>query len=58
MVGERFGQWNGKTFNLVCGATLVFDRRGNLLAWSRKPGAAYQRRRGAGIARPPGSLER
>lgn len=41
LVGERFGRWNGKTFNLICGGTLVFDERGNLLSWSRKPGTQH-----------------
>ena len=39
--GERFGQWNGKAVNLVCGGTLVFDERGNLLSWFRKPGTQH-----------------
>jgi hypothetical protein len=36
-----FGQWNGKTFNLDCGGTLVFDGRGNLMSWFRKPGTQH-----------------
>jgi hypothetical protein len=36
-----FGRWNGKTFNLDCGGTLVFDGRGNLLSWFRKPGTEH-----------------
>jgi hypothetical protein len=36
-----FGRWNGKTFNMECGGTLVFDDRGNLLSWSRKPGLEH-----------------
>ena len=36
-----FGTWNGKTYNLDCGGTLVFDGRGNLLSWSRKPGTEH-----------------
>ena len=39
--GEQFGQWNGKAVNLVCGGTLVFDERGNLLSWFRKPGTQH-----------------
>lgn len=37
----NFGSWNGKTFNMDCGGTLVFDGRGNLLSWFRKPGTEY-----------------
>jgi len=36
-----FGNWNGKNFYLDCGGTLVFDDRGNLLSWSRKPGTEH-----------------
>lgn len=36
-----FGQWNGKHFYLDCGGTLVFDDRGNLLSWFRKPGTEH-----------------
>jgi len=27
---------------LLCGGTLVFDSRGNILSWQRKPGAGKQ----------------
>lgn len=36
-----FGRWNGTTFKLDCGGTLVFDGRGNLLSWFRKPGTEH-----------------
>ena len=36
-----FGKWNDKTYNLDCGGTLVFDERGNLLSWFRKPGTEH-----------------
>ena len=39
--GLNFGAWNGKTFNLDCGGTLVFDGRGNLLSWFHKPGTEH-----------------
>lgn len=39
--GLKFGSYNGKTMNLQCGGTLVFDDRGNLLAWFRKPGTEH-----------------
>jgi hypothetical protein len=38
---QDFKSWNGKTYNLTCGGTLVFDGRGNLLSWSRKPGTEH-----------------
>jgi hypothetical protein len=37
----RFGDLSGKTMNLLCGGTLVFDGRGNLLSWFRKPGTEH-----------------
>jgi hypothetical protein len=37
----NFGRWSGKTYNLDCGGTLVFDGRGNLLSWFRKPGTEH-----------------
>ncbi|MER9526685.1 serine protease [Mesorhizobium sp. M0292] len=36
--GSEFGQFNGQTTDLLCGATLALDIDGNLLAWARKPG--------------------
>mgnify|MGYP001051276959 FL=1 len=36
-----YGAWNGKTYNLDCGGTLVFDDHGNLLSWFRKPGTEH-----------------
>jgi hypothetical protein len=39
--GLYFGEWQGKTFDLDCGGTLVFDGRGNLMSWLRKPGAEH-----------------
>jgi hypothetical protein len=36
-----FGKWDGETYNLDCGGTLVFDGRGNLLSWFRKPGTQH-----------------
>jgi hypothetical protein len=37
----HFGKWNGKTFNMDCGGTLVFNENGNLLSWFRKPGTEH-----------------
>ena len=39
--GMKFGNYAGKTMNLQCGGTLVFDDRGNLLSWFRKPGTEH-----------------
>ncbi len=39
--GLDFGKWKGKTFDLDCGGTLVFDGRGNLMSWLRKPGIEH-----------------
>ena len=36
-----FGEWEGKTFDLDCGGTLMFDGRGNLISWQRKPGTEH-----------------
>lgn len=37
----NFGQFEGKTVELLCGGTLVFDERGNLLSWLHKPGTEH-----------------
>jgi hypothetical protein len=37
----KFGSYSGKTMSLLCGGTLVFDGRGNLLSWFRKPGTEH-----------------
>lgn len=39
LAGARFGRFDGETTSFLCGATLVLDEEGNVLAWSRKPGA-------------------
>jgi hypothetical protein len=36
--GERFGRLQGETVHLLCGGTLLFDDRSNLLWWTAKPG--------------------
>ena len=36
--GAQFGQFNGETASMLCGATLALDQNGNVLAWARKPG--------------------
>lgn len=37
--GESYGKLEGKKVEMYCGGTLVFDDRGNLLSWFRKPGS-------------------
>ncbi len=36
--GRTLGSLDEKTIRLLCGGTLVFNDRGNLLSWFRKPG--------------------
>ena len=36
--GERFGELEGQVVQLLCGGTLVFDERGNILYFVHKPG--------------------
>jgi hypothetical protein len=40
--GNDFGPLEGKLVALLCGGTLVFDGRGNVLSWIRKPGTGRQ----------------
>jgi hypothetical protein len=49
--GSDFGKHAGKTAPLLCGGTLVFDGRGNLKSWLRKPGAGTQEVPGRGRMR-------
>ena len=41
--GSQFGAAQGELVSLLCGGTLVFDDRGNVRSWLRKPGASMQR---------------
>jgi hypothetical protein len=41
--GSRFGGLEGRTIALLCGGTLVYDERGNLLYWCRKPGTELEK---------------
>jgi hypothetical protein len=41
--GPQFGQFNGEIASMLCGGTLVFDERGNILHWVRKPGSGAQK---------------
>lgn len=47
----RFGPLQGQTVQLVCGGTLVFDGRGNVLHWAFKPGTEESRYREDGDRR-------
>jgi hypothetical protein len=40
--GAEFGPLNGETLSMMCGGTLIFDERGNVLHWVRKPGSRAQ----------------
>jgi len=37
--GKRFGQFEGQTTSMPCGATLVLNENGAMLHWARKPGS-------------------
>lgn len=37
--GEVFGPFDGRMTSLLCGGTLAMDEHGDVLLWSRKPGA-------------------
>ena len=41
--GAEFGELNGETMSMMCGGTLIFDERGNVLHWVRKPGSGAQK---------------
>ena len=57
LVGSQFGQFNGQTTDLLCGATLALDIDGNLLAWARKPGTLPLMRSVTGGRQEGGSSE-
>ncbi|MBN1399865.1 MAG: serine protease [Anaerolineae bacterium] len=39
--GPRFGRLSGRSASLLCGGTLVFDGRGNVLYFVHKPGSEH-----------------
>ncbi|HET9277246.1 MAG TPA: hypothetical protein VFN95_03650 [Flavitalea sp.] len=39
LIGKRFGEFEGQLTTMLCGGTLVFDDKGNILSWFRKPGS-------------------
>ncbi len=36
--GKQFAEYEGRTTTMLCGGTLVFNEKGTLLSWMRKPG--------------------
>jgi len=51
LAGQDFGPLRDQNAELLCGGTLVFDERGNLLSWMRKPGTQVQEDALKGAAR-------
>jgi hypothetical protein len=49
--GSQFGGLDGETLQLLCGGTLVFDGRGNVLYFVHKPGIEFHRYRKEGEKR-------
>ncbi len=39
LIGKKFGEFEGQNTSMLCGGTLVFDDKGNILSWFRKPGS-------------------
>ncbi len=39
LTGKRFEDFDGQNTTMLCGGTLVFDDKGNILSWFRKPGS-------------------
>ncbi len=37
--GKQFGEFEAQNTTMLCGGTLVFDDKGNILSWFRKPGS-------------------
>jgi hypothetical protein len=49
--GKRFGRYEGEFVQLLCGGTLVFDARGNVLYFVHKPGIEDKKNRKEGKER-------
>jgi hypothetical protein len=49
--GKRFGELEGELVQLICGGTLVFDERGNVLYFVYKPGVEDKENREEGERR-------
>lgn len=39
--GSQFEEYEGERTSMLCGGTLLFDDKGSLLSWFRKPGVEY-----------------
>jgi len=39
--GPQFGEYQGERTTMLCGGTLVFDDKGSVLSWFRKPGSEH-----------------
>jgi hypothetical protein len=49
--GKRFGRYEGELVQLLCGGTIVFDERGNVLYFVHKPGIEDKNNRKEGKKR-------
>ncbi len=38
LTGSEFGEFRGQSTTMLCGGTIVFDEKGTVLSWARKPG--------------------
>ncbi len=38
LTGKKFAEYEGRLTTMLCGGTLVFNEKGTLLSWMRKPG--------------------
>jgi len=51
--GARFGEFDGRFTEMLCGGTVVFNEDGNVVSWTKKPGSlpyAGRRQRGGKVA--------
>ncbi len=51
LAGAEFKQFEGQSVPLLCGGTIVFDGRGNIISWFRKPGTEVAADRAEGKRR-------
>jgi hypothetical protein len=49
--GADYGRLEGEVASLLCGGTLIFDGRGNVRSWIRKPGSGVQKVSGGRVRR-------
>ncbi len=57
LTGSQFGPYEGKKVSLLCGGTIVFDGRGNIISWFQKEGTQFPKHRAAGEARKKALFE-